>query len=309
MIDCYRGCLLGLAAGDALGATLEFRAPGTFQPIDDMIGRGVHGLEPGQWTDDTSMALCLAESLIECETFDPLDQLERYVRWWRDGHLSSTGDCFDIGNTVCGALQKFVDTGQPCCGPTDPMTAGNGSIMRLAPVPMFYADRPREAVRMSGESSRTTHGARECVDACRYFGGLIVGALKGAPKHELLADHYEPVPGLWADAPLAEAIDEVAGGSFKRREPPEIKGTGYVVKSLEAALWAFWNSETFKEGALLAVNLGDDADTTGAVYGQLAGAHYGMSSLAKLWLNRVAYRLLIETFAEKLHDLARSGKD
>ena len=162
---------------------------------------------------------------------------------------------------------------------------------------------------MSGESSRTTHGARECVDACRYFGGLIVGALKGAPKDELLADHYEPVTGLWADAPLADAIDEIAGGSFKRREPSEIKGTGYVVKSLEAALWAFRNSETFKEGALLAVNLGDDADTTGAVYGQLAGAHYGMSSLPKLWLNRLAYRLLIETFAEKLHDLAWSGKD
>jgi ADP-ribosylglycohydrolase len=103
---------------------------------------------------------------------------------------------------------------------------------------------------------------------------------------------------------LAEKIDEIAGGSFKRKDAPEIKGTAYVVKSLEAALWAFWKSESFKEGALLAVNLGDDADTTGAVYGQLAGAYYGMSAMPKLWLKRLAYRLLIESFAEKLCDLA-----
>jgi ADP-ribosylglycohydrolase len=196
------------------------------------------------------------------------------------------------------ALQGIV------LGPTDPMTAGNGSIMRLAPVPMFYAQDPAEAVRISGKSSRTTHGARECIDACRYFGGLTVGALRGVSKDQLLSDHYEPATGLWTEEPLAEKIDEIAGGSFKRREPPGIRGSGYVVKSLEAALWAFWKSESYKEGALLAVNLGDDADTTGAVYGQLAGAYYGMSAIPKLWLKRLAYRLLIENFAEKLYDLA-----
>ena len=101
--DRYRGALLGLAVGDALGTTLEFKRPGSFAPITDMVGGGPFGLKPGQWTDDTSMALCLAESLVECRGFDPVDQLRRYCRWYREGHLSSTGRCFDIGNTTRAA--------------------------------------------------------------------------------------------------------------------------------------------------------------------------------------------------------------
>jgi ADP-ribosylglycohydrolase len=96
----YRGCLLGLAAGDALGTTLEFKPPGSFQPIEDMVGGGPFNLRPGEWTDDTSMALSLAESLIERRGFHPADQLSRYCRWWREGYLSSTGRCFDIGNMM-----------------------------------------------------------------------------------------------------------------------------------------------------------------------------------------------------------------
>jgi ADP-ribosyl-[dinitrogen reductase] hydrolase len=138
----YRGSLLGLAVGDALGTTLEFKPPGTFPPLTDMVGGGPFHLEPGQWTDDTSMALCLAESLIERQGFDPVDQLERYLRWYRQGHLSSNGRCFDIGTTVQTALHRFEHTHKPYCGPTDPMSAGNGSLMRLAPVPLAYALSP-----------------------------------------------------------------------------------------------------------------------------------------------------------------------
>ena len=270
-IERYRGSLLGLAAGDALGTTLEFKRPGSFDPVEDIVGGGPFGLRPGEWTDDTSMALCLAESLIETFGFDPTDQLERYVRWRRDGHLSSTGRCFDIGVTVGSALSRFERMGEPYCGSTDPYSAGNGSIMRLAPVPLFFALDPRRAVARAADSSRTTHGAPEAVDACRYLAALIVGAVQGAAKEELLSDHYSPAPGLWDEEPLAPRIAEIAAGSFRRREPPEIRGTGYVVESLEAALWAFDRSSSFHDGALLAVNLGDDADTTGAVYGQLAG--------------------------------------
>ncbi len=118
-IERYRGSLLGLAVGDALGTTLEFKAPGTFKPIKDIVGGGPFHLKPGQWTDDTSMALCLAESLIEKNGFDPVDQLERYVRWYRQGHLSSTGKCFDIGGTVRSALSRFERTHEPYCGSTD----------------------------------------------------------------------------------------------------------------------------------------------------------------------------------------------
>ncbi len=299
-IERYRGSLLGLAVGDALGTTLEFRSPGSFEPITDMVGGGPFDLRPGEWTDDTSMALCLAESLIETGTFDPADQLRRYVRWWREGHLSSNGHCFDIGVTVSSALQRFEQTGEPFCGSTDARTAGNGSIMRLAPVPLFFAGDPRAAVDRAAESSRTTHGAPEAVDACRYLAALIVGALRGASKEELLADRYCPVPGLWDDPPFSPRIAAIADGSFRRREPPEIRGTGYVVDSLEAALWSFHRGDSFREGALLAVNLGDDADTTGAVFGQLAGAYYGEPGIPGKWLARLAMREVIETRAGRL---------
>jgi ADP-ribosylglycohydrolase/predicted protein tyrosine phosphatase len=303
-LEHFQGCLLGLAVGDAVGTTLEFSPPGSFQPISDMVGGGPFRLKPGQWTDDTSMALCLAESLIETRDFDPGDQMERYLRWRTQGHLSSTGSCFDIGGTVASALRAFQRTGDPYSGSTNPRSAGNGSIMRLAPVPLAYAHNPREAMDRSADSSRTTHGARTAVDACRYLGGLIVGAVYGRSKEKLLAPYYSPAPDYWNDHPLCPEIDEIAAGSFQRRNPPEIKGRGYVVKSLEAALWALHHGASFAEGCLMAVNLGDDADTTGAVYGQVAGAFYGLEGIPENWRDKVARRDLILDFAEKLHALA-----
>jgi ADP-ribosylglycohydrolase len=300
VVDRYRGALLGLATGDAVGTTLEFRRPGTFEPITDMIGGGPFHLEPGQWTDDTSMALCLAESLLELNAFDPVDQLQRYIRWHRHGYHSSTGRCFDIGNTVRAALERFERTGEPWCGSTDPETAGNGSLMRLAPIPLFFADDPEQAITRAADSSRTTHGAEEAVDACRYYCGLISGALQGAAKDDLLAPQFTPVRGLWQRQPLAPAIDAIARGSFRHKAPPAIRGTGYVVQSMEAALWAFANSSSFREGALLAVNLGDDADTTGAIYGQLAGAYYEADAIPAEWRARLAHLDVLESFATRL---------
>ena len=305
--DRFRGCLLGLAAGDALGVTLEFKPPGTFEPIDDIVGGGVLGLKPGQWTDDTSMALCLATSLIERRGFDAADQMERYVRWWKEGYLSSTGRCFDIGNTVRAALSRFMDTGEPYAGSSDPRSAGNGSLMRLAPTPMFFAADAAEAIDRSAGSSRTTHQAKEAVDACRYFGGLLVGALHGIDKDTLLSAGYCPVEGLWERRPLADRIAEIANGSFKHREPPEIKGSGYVVESLEAALWAFHKSRDFRDGALLAVNLGDDADTTGAIYGQIAGAYYGVNAIPAKWRDLLTMNDEIVSMADSLYEHARSS--
>ena len=225
--DRFRGCLLGLASGDAVGTTVEFRPRGSFDPLTDMVGGGPFGLQPGQWTDDTSMALCLAESLVEFGGFDPRDQMERYVRWWTEGHLSSNGRCFDIGNTVRSALQRFKDSGNPWSGSTDPFSAGNGSIMRLAPVPIFFFETEDEAVLRSAESSRTTHGAQECVDACRLFAMLLHRALSGMGKGEIVA----PVPNI-AGGPLAPKIQAVADGSYLQKSEAEIRGSGYVVESL-----------------------------------------------------------------------------
>jgi ADP-ribosyl-[dinitrogen reductase] hydrolase len=268
-----------------------------------MVGGGPFQLEPGAWTDDTSMALCLAESLVETGGFDLADQARRYVRWWRDGHLSSTGRCFDIGTTTMEALARFERTGDPHSGPTERNRAANGSIMRLAPVPLFYW-RSRDAVELSGCSSLPTHGSPLPVDGCRYLGALIVGAVRGASRVKLLSPDYEPWPGHWAKRPLEPEIARVAAGSFRDKQPPEIRGTGYCVDCLEAALWAFHSSGDFRSGALLAVNLGDDADTTGAAYGQLAGAFYGESAIPGEWRNRLTLKDTIDDYAERLFRLS-----
>lgn len=306
LIDRYRGSLMGLAVGDALGTSLEFMPPGTFTPLTDIVGGGPFGLNPGEWTDDTSMAICLAESLVERQGFDAADQMRRYLRWYREGYRSSAGVCFDIGITVKQALERFEAEGCEFCGSTDPNTAGNGSLMRLAPVPLFYARDPLAAIQHAAESSRTTHGATAAVDACRWFAALIVGALNGVPKGELLRPGWSPIPGYFDAHPLAPEIDEVARGSFRGRNPPEIVGTGYVVRSLEAALWAFHRTDCFADGCLAAANLGNDADTTAAIYGQLAGAYYGMDGIPHEWHEIIALRGLILGLADALYDQAQS---
>jgi ADP-ribosyl-[dinitrogen reductase] hydrolase len=307
--DRYRGALLGLAAGDALGTTLEFKPPGTFEPSIDIVGGGPFNLRAGDWTDDTSMALCLAESLVRMHGFDPKDQMERYCRWWQDGYLSATGECFDIGNTVSPALSSYLDTRKPFAGSTDPRSAGNGSLMRLAPIPLAFRTNVELAIHYAAESSRTTHAAPTAIDACRYYAGLIVGALGGRSKEEILSPFFYPGSdsAYWQRNPLVPEIAEIAAGSFKQKDLPEIVGSGYVVRSLEAALWAFHNSNSFREGALRAANLGDDADTTSAVYGQLAGAYYGAEAIPPAWIEGLAMREYICTTADALCEFSNAS--
>ncbi len=292
MKDRFLGCLLGLACGDAVGTTVEFRPRGTFDPVTDMVGGGPFQLKAGEWTDDTSMALCLAESLIANQGFDAADQMDRYCRWMNEGYLSSNGACFDIGNTVRAALLRYQATGDPFSGSTDPMSAGNGSIMRLAPVPLFYCSDVAQLIHFAGESSRTTHGAAECVDACRLFGVLLHHALQGVAKAEHLAQtDYQPT---------TPKIAAIASGAFLQKRPAEIRGSGYVVESLAAALYCFYQTDSFEQAILTATNLGDDADTTAAVCGQIAGAFYGRSGIPQKWLDKLALRTEIETLALKL---------
>jgi ADP-ribosylglycohydrolase len=308
-LDRYRGCLLGLAAGDALGTTLEFKEPGEFEPLADMVGGGPFDLNPGEWTDDTSMALCLAESLVTQRDFDPIHQLEMYVRWYRHGHLSVKGRCFDIGITTAGALRRFEAHRQPYPGSTDPGAAGNGSLMRLAPAPLAFAAKPPVAIYMAGQSSRTTHAAVECIDACRYFAGLLLAAINGLSKREILNNDYEPAVKCFLENPLAPKVAEIARGSFKAKEPPQIRGSGYVIHTLEAALWAFHTTDDFRAGALKVVNLGEDADTTGAVYGQIAGAYYGADGIPAEWRDKLAMRELIERRATELHAMSLGERE
>lgn len=302
-LDKCKGALLGLAVGDALGTTLEFKRPGTFDPITDMVGGGVFNLQAGKWTDDTSMALCMADSLIEKEGFDAFDQLDKYVNWMNHGYNSSTGRCFDIGNATRQALYLYERTGQSYCGDRSRDSAGNGSIMRLAPIPIVYFQDEEKLAKYASLSSQTTHAAPQSIDACIYMATLMAGAIRGATKEELLGKSFSLTPDFWKKYPLDDTIMEIAEGSFKTKRPPEIYASGYVVKTLEAALWAFYHTDDFESGALKAVNLGNDADTVGAVYGQIAGAYYGMSGIPKDWLKRLYRKLEMEVAVECLYGL------
>ena len=184
--DKYEGCLLGLACGDAVGTTVEFKPRGSFAPITDMVGGGPFDLDVGQWTDDTSMALCLAESLLAQNGFDAKDQMDKYLKWYNDGYMSSKGYCFDIGRTVSSALGKYSLHKNPYAGSTEPRTAGNGSIMRLAAIPLYYLSNLEKTIHFAGESSRTTHGAEEAVESAKLFAVLIRMALLGHSKQDIL---------------------------------------------------------------------------------------------------------------------------
>lgn len=280
--NALQGCFLGLAVGDAVGTTLEFRERGSFAPITDMIGGGPFNLKPGQWTDDTSMALCLAHSLLEQSGFDPHDQMQRYNQWRKEGYMSSNGRCFDIGVTVSEAMSRYAKTGDPFSGSTNPFSAGNGSLMRLAPVVMYYSPELTHVIHYAGESSRTTHAALECIDACRYFAAVLHLAFSGADKASLLAcDLYQPE---------TKKVRAIATGEYQGKSIEAITGSGYVIDCLEASLWCFAHSGSFEEAILMAANLGDDADTTAAVCGQLAGAYYGLQGIPQHWLEKITMK-------------------
>jgi ADP-ribosyl-[dinitrogen reductase] hydrolase len=214
--------LLGLACGDALGTTLEFKSRGSFTPITTITGGGPFNLKLGEWTDDTSMALCLATSLIEMDGFDPQDQMERYCRWQETGYLSSTGHCFDIGNTVAAALQRFRQDGNPYAGDSNPFSAGNGSIMRLAPVVLFYFPDEAKVIHYAIESSRTTHAAQECLDACRLFAEILSRALYGEQKNQVLFASTN-------NSFYASKIAALANGQYHQKSEQHIRGSGSVV--------------------------------------------------------------------------------
>jgi ADP-ribosyl-[dinitrogen reductase] hydrolase len=272
--DRFLGCLLGLAVGDALGAPVEFKERGSFPPVEEMQAGGPFNLKKGQWTDDTSLALCLGTSLIEKNGFDPYDQVERYVKWFRAGYMSCTGNCFDIGNTTKAALLRYEENKDIYAGAeTDPAT--NGSLMRLAPIPLFYLKNFEETIKYAGLSSKVTHAPLNCIKACEDLARYIHRALLGKSKEE-----------IFSDSPI----------DFKKSYE-EVSGKGDALLCLEGAMWCFYHSESFAEGAKMAVNLGDDTDTTAAVFGQVAGAFYGVNSIPAPWLNDLWDKPMIENLA------------
>jgi ADP-ribosyl-[dinitrogen reductase] hydrolase len=293
-----RGALVGLAAGDAVGTTVEFEAPGSFPPLTDMVGGGPFHLLPGQWTDDTSLALCLAESILDRGGHDGIDQLRRYVRWWKEGYLSSTGQCFDIGTTTLTQLARFQRTGDAEDARVNDEEASNGSLMRLAPVAIRWSHESAEVIEQAAASSRTTHAAERPVDACRLLAAMTAALIRGESADSVFSGDF------WQHGPLHPAVEAIARGSWRRKKPPEVRGTGYCIKALEAAVWAVAGARDFREAILRAANLGDDADTTAAIAGQLAGARFGETGIRAPWLSRLAMRTRIESLADGLHAAA-----
>jgi ADP-ribosylglycohydrolase len=311
--DRRRGAFLGLAIGDALGAAVEFSRPGTFEPVTGYRRGTAHRLlKAGEWTDDTSMALALAASLADCG-WDLNDQAARYLRWFRHGEYSVNGRCFDIGFTTRAALTHFEETGDARTSASkEEGASGNGSIMRLAPIPIrfvhLFPDQIPRLSLLAAESSLPTHASPQCLSACRYLTLILCGLMHGIAREAVLDPQWEPLRRLRAEQPLHAAVDEVAAGSFRHRAPPAIRGSGYVVKSLEAALWAVYRAADFREAVLKAVNLGEDADTTGAVAGQLAGACWGADGIPPEWLAGLAGRETIEAAIRSLTvDLPRDA--
>ena len=298
MQDKFEGALVGLAVGDAVGTTLEFKPRGTFIPITDMEGGGPFRLRVGEWTDDTSMALCLANSLLSKKGFDPTDQMNRYCNWWRVGYMSSTGDCFDIGGTVMNALDNFIENSEPFSGSTEEDMAGNGSLMRLAPIPIFYASNRELAIKYAGKSSRTTHGAAECIDSCQLFTDLISEAYTATSKDAIFEQStYQP---------YTPKVISIAYRDFLSKSYLELTGSGYVIESLESALWCFMNSNNFEEAILLSANIGNDADTTAAICGQIAGAYYGFSGIPEKWSSAIVMANEIRQWANELATIGKT---
>ena len=295
-----RGALVGLAVGDALGTTNEFQPAGSFEPITDMVGGGVFDLEPGQWTDDTSMALCLADSLLAQGRYDSFDVMERYDRWRKDGYRSSTGTCFDIGNQVMRSLWDFEVNQRVPRTAQRTTSAGNGAIMRLAPVVIagFEHREIREIVATAGLSARETHYSVEAEAATEVFAALLVGALLGwAPEHIINVG--------WAST--GPAFDEMAARVIStdpaERAAWEKDTSGYIVHGLRLAVHGLLDFGSFDEAVLAIANLGGDADTNAAIYGQLGGAHFGVEAIPASWRSTLYQGEEIDELARALVDL------
>ncbi len=288
--DRALGALLGLAVGDAVGTTLEFKSRDSYPLLTDMVGGGPFQLKLGEWTDDTAMALALADSLTLNPDLDEQDLMTRFVDWHERGTYSCTGRCFDIGITTRQALSRFKQTGDPLAGSTDPMSAGNGSLMRLAPVALAHWRDRTKLASVAARQSQATHAAPEAVSACAIYADMLADAIEGRSRTEVLRPRNEGVG----------KIRPIMKGSWRGKPRHLVQSSGYVVHALEAAIWSVARTSDFRSAVLTAANLGDDADTTAAIAGQLAGALYGMSRIPAEWLDKLAWRPRIEALGRQL---------
>ena len=276
----FLGALLGLAVGDAVAAATQYRRPGRFAPVGDLLGGGPFDLPRGAWSDDTAMALCLAESLLECDGFDARDQVARYTRWQQEGHLSATGQCVGITAGTARALARAQWRRQAFSGSHDPGALDPEPLSRVTPVVLFFFADPPLAVAQAAEAARTTCQAAAVLDACRSLARALQAALAGEGRPGILA-----AAGPRGPLPAAAAT-QVAGAT--------------APQALAAALEAFAGTDSFRDAVLAAANLGGHSDVIAAAAGALAGAHYTQSAIPTLWRNSLMKQQLIAGFADRL---------
>ena len=280
----FLGGLLGLAVGDAVAAATQYRRPGSFSPVRDLIGGGPFALPRGGWSDDTAMALCLADSLLAFNGFDARDQVERYTRWQREGYLSATGQCLGITASTARALAVAQWRRQLFAGSHAPEQLDPEPLSRVAPVVMYFFAVEEEAVQLASDAARTTCQAPAVLAACRDLAQALFLALSGHPKESILAG----VP----------AVAEPRGGA--RAAAGAARANRTVTEALAIALEAFAATDNFRDAVLHAANHGGNSDVATAACGQLAGAHYGASAIPAAWRDCLLQGDLIEAYADRL---------
>lgn len=299
----FSGALLGLAVGDALAAATQYRKPGSFTPVGDLLGGGPFDLPRGAWSDDTAMALCVADSFLERGGFDPVDQVERFMRWQRDGYLSATGQCVGITAGVTRALATARWRRRRFPGSHDPALLDPEPLTRMAPALMFHFADPAVAIDTAVELARTTCQAPLVLEACRVFATALHAALSGRDKAVIL----HGVRLLGRDGGLRPEVAQIAAGGYRDALAAPAPAQATALDVLGATLAAFETTSTLREALLLGANRGRDADVLTAACGQLAGAHYGAAAIPAAWRNSLIGKDIVGDFADRLLARALEG--
>ncbi len=277
--DRALGAFWGLAVGDAMGAPVEFLTPGTFPRVTGYQPSPRFGLEPGAWTDDTIMAVCMAESIIAEGGYDSFAVMQDYVDCMVRGHNSPNGTCVDIGIQTAKALRQF--RANPAIAEST-QSAGNGTIMRLAPAVVASQDSPPdEAARLFEISARDTHNSDLAAEATVLFGMILRNLMEGTSFRESLVLAAETTERHLKERGLPSQLVAETVYAF---DDEAANNSGFVIPSLGTAIWAVRSTDTFEDAVLTAVNLGDDADTVAAITGQMAGALYGAGAIPEEWV-------------------------
>ncbi|WP_264553100.1 ADP-ribosylglycohydrolase family protein [Flavobacterium sp. N2038] len=299
--------LFGVAIGDALGVPVEFYSRSSLKenPVSEMIGYGTHYQPPGTWSDDSSLAFCLAESL--CGGFDLNNMAKNFVRWYNADLWTPHGKVFDIGIATRNAMHNIAKGHQPdLCGGFEERDNGNGSLMRILPL-VFYLQKEKdiEVIYQKVKAvSSITHAHFRSVFACFIYVVYCLEILKDKDKFEA----YKEMQNVVSRFLESKEFNPVEIGLFERilkndifsYSENEIHSSGYVLHSLEASVWCFLNFDSYEETVLKAVNLGGDTDTTSAIAGGLAGIYYGIENMPQKWIDNLVRSNDIKDLAERL---------